>query len=187
MPTWGEILRELQATRGPSGQPDFDAMRRSYLRALSAYTRRSTILYATDFLSGSADPNAVSINLGDMQALMEVVKDLPGPTLDLVLHTPDGRPISRDEARARGIRITDLEADQMLQDAVLSVHHATMHTLAATAAAKIVETTWGAPTRCLPPRCSPSPHAGPRRRKRRQPSLGLQGSLCGERPQSGRR
>ena len=46
--------------------------------------------------------------------------------------------IGRDEARARGLHVTDLEANQALQDAVLSVHHATIHTFSGQAA-KIVE------------------------------------------------
>jgi hypothetical protein len=58
---------------------------------------------------------------------------------DYTTHYSHGRPIGRDQARGYGIKITDLEADQALQDAVLSVHHAVMHTLSGTAAAKIVE------------------------------------------------
>lgn len=50
-----------------------------------------------------------------------------------------GRPISRDEAGARGLIIEKLEDNQQLQDAVLSVFHATSHTFAATSCAKIIE------------------------------------------------
>jgi hypothetical protein len=50
-----------------------------------------------------------------------------------------GRPISRDDARAKGMNIVDLEADQLLQDAILSTYHATTHTFASTPTAKIVE------------------------------------------------
>jgi membrane-bound ClpP family serine protease len=326
MPTWGEILKELQNTPGPAGTPDFDRVRRKYLRALSEYTKRSAITYASDFLSGSSDPTAVAINLGDMQALMEVVKDLPGPKLDLILHTPGGspealeamvrylrtrfthirafiplaamsagtmwalacdeivmgkhsqlgpidpqfalafgeqvrfapaqavldqfdygvkecgtdpsklpawitilrsygpsllqecrsaqqlseslvstwlarymfqgeadadehakrvahaladygthyshsRPVDRDQARAHGLKIVNLEADQRLQDAVLSVHHATMHTLGGSAAAKIVENNLGRTFAVMqqtvqialgpPPGSAPAPGQGP--------------------------
>lgn len=38
-----------------------------------------------------------------------------------------------------GLHIIDLEADQRLQDAVLSVHHCYVHTFASTAAVKIIE------------------------------------------------
>ena len=38
--------------------------------------------------------------------------------------------INRDTAREHGLRVTDLEDDTDLQDAVLSVHHTTLHTFA---------------------------------------------------------
>jgi len=51
-----------------------------------------------------------------------------------------GKPISRDEARAHGMKIVDLEDDQPLQDAVLSAYHALTHTFAsAPQVLKIVE------------------------------------------------
>ena len=49
------------------------------------------------------------------------------------------RPIHRDAAVALGLVVDNLEADQALQDLVLSVFHATTHTFGATAAAKIIE------------------------------------------------
>jgi hypothetical protein len=50
-----------------------------------------------------------------------------------------GRPISRDVAEQRHMKIVRLEDDQSLQDAVLSVYHATAHTFARTGAVKIIE------------------------------------------------
>jgi hypothetical protein len=50
-----------------------------------------------------------------------------------------GRFIGRDEARSFGLVIDDLESDQSLQDAVLSVFHATTHTFSAAPATKIIE------------------------------------------------
>lgn len=50
-----------------------------------------------------------------------------------------GRFISRDQARKFGLVIDDLETDQGLQDAVLSVFHAATHTFAAVPAVKIIE------------------------------------------------
>jgi hypothetical protein len=46
--------------------------------------------------------------------------------------------ITREQARAQGLKITNLEKSPALQDAVLSVHHAVMHTFQSSAA-KIVE------------------------------------------------
>lgn len=51
-----------------------------------------------------------------------------------------GRPLTRDGLRKDlGLRIKDLEADQELQERVLTVYHAFMHTFAGTAAYKIIE------------------------------------------------
>lgn len=54
------------------------------------------------------------------------------------IHQSHALGIDRDQAKAQGVRIEDLEVNQDLQDAVLSVHHATMHTLQG-AGVKIVE------------------------------------------------
>ena len=51
-----------------------------------------------------------------------------------------GKPISRDDGRAHGMNIIDLESDQALQDAILSVYHSVMHTFGqAIQVTKIVE------------------------------------------------
>lgn len=89
MPSWGEILQEFQATavvRG--GQPDADGIRRRYLAHLHSLTGRPTILYSTDWLRNPGP--ATTIELGDMQGLMEVCRGLSGPTLDVILHSPGG-------------------------------------------------------------------------------------------------
>jgi hypothetical protein len=89
--TWGEILAEVQQSRSErGGQADFDGIRRRYLRELYELTGRATILYSTDWLSGP-QPN-VSIVLEDMQGMMEACKGLPGPDLDVILHSPGGSP-----------------------------------------------------------------------------------------------
>ena len=92
MPTWGEILAELQSqpNRLPNGTPDFDGVRRKYLSELAAQTGRPTIIYYTDWF-GKGGP-ASTITLEDMQGLMEVCKDLRGPSLDILLHSPGGSP-----------------------------------------------------------------------------------------------
>jgi len=50
-----------------------------------------------------------------------------------------GRHISMAKAVELGLPITALEGDQELQDRVLTVHHACAHTLAASAAVKLIE------------------------------------------------
>jgi hypothetical protein len=91
MATWGEILQELQTSpRLPNGNPDWDGVRRKYLTALSVRTGRNTIVYYTDFLK---NPSPItSITLQDMQGMMEVCRDLDGPSLDILLHSPGGSP-----------------------------------------------------------------------------------------------
>lgn len=89
MPSWGEILLELTSASVAGGSPTLlDDTRDKYLSKLVAVTGRSVVVYATDFL-GKGGPGT-SITLIDMQGLMEVFKDLPGPNLDLILLSPGG-------------------------------------------------------------------------------------------------
>jgi hypothetical protein len=50
-----------------------------------------------------------------------------------------GRRVSIDDARAQDLKVIDLEHDGAFQDAMLSVHHGYSHTLAGTAAFKLIE------------------------------------------------
>lgn len=89
MPSWGEILAEISASAAArGGQPDLDGIRRKYLTELHRLTGRDTIVYATDWLRG-AQPMS-SLDLGDMQGMMEVCQGLKGPELDVILHSPGG-------------------------------------------------------------------------------------------------
>lgn len=54
------------------------------------------------------------------------------------------RHISMEKAVSLGLKVKPLEDDSKLQDAVLTVHHACMHTLASTPAVKIIENHAGA-------------------------------------------
>ncbi len=94
MPTWGELIPELQAASAQYGASAFDVVRRKYLTALTAHTGRNSILYATKWTQpGGADPGLISISLEDVQGLMEVVHKLDGKQgLDLILHSPGGSP-----------------------------------------------------------------------------------------------
>jgi ClpP class serine protease len=55
------------------------------------------------------------------------------------LHHAHGRHLHRKELQEKGLKIVELEADQQLQDAVLSVHHAFIGTLLNTNCVKIIE------------------------------------------------
>lgn len=58
---------------------------------------------------------------------------------DHALTRSHARHISLDRARSLGLNVTALEADDALQDAVLTVHHACIQTLAGTRSYKIIE------------------------------------------------
>jgi ClpP class serine protease len=94
MPTWGELIPELQAASARHGLSAFDLVRRKYLAALSEHTGRNTILYATKWTQpGGADPGLISISLEDVQGMMEVIHGLDGSLgLDLIMHSPGGSP-----------------------------------------------------------------------------------------------
>jgi hypothetical protein len=92
MPTWSEILRELNDSRAQGSGPQFDAIRRKYLAQLYQHTKREIILYATKWTQHDVNvsPDAISIVEEDIQGIMEVIHGLKGPGLDLILHSPGG-------------------------------------------------------------------------------------------------
>jgi hypothetical protein len=55
------------------------------------------------------------------------------------LHRAHGRHLHRGELSQRGLNVTELESNDDLQDAVLSVHHSCMVTVGNTPAAKLIE------------------------------------------------
>lgn len=91
MPTWGQLLKEHVEYFQTNKEPPFDFLRRKYLKKLYDYTKRNTILYATAWTQKPEAPSyLLSINEGDIQGFMEVVHDLEGKQLDIVIHSPGG-------------------------------------------------------------------------------------------------
>ena len=91
MPTWGEILRELNETAAPDGTPDCDTVRRKYLKRLHSLTGRAAILYASAwFESRPIPPAELQIAPPDVGGLMEAVSNIRENELDLILHSPGG-------------------------------------------------------------------------------------------------
>ncbi len=91
MPTRNEILEEII----PNPPTNQDIVRRKYLKDLSDYTHRNTILYATAFDTTKAQlhgmPSSLtSIVLEDIRAFMSAIQGLKGDNLDLILHSPGG-------------------------------------------------------------------------------------------------
>jgi hypothetical protein len=96
VPTWGDQLTELGSdwTDG-AGNVDVDGFRRKYLTNLHALTGRNVVVYSSNWISPRGGDT--SINLGDIQGLMEVFKDLqPNLGLDLLLSSPGGDPTAAD-------------------------------------------------------------------------------------------
>lgn len=91
MPTWGEILSELQQEQTRTGQAPFDSVRRKYIAKLQAYTKRNTVLYASAWTQQKpVQPETISLNDEDISGFMEVVYQLKGNDLDIIIHSPGG-------------------------------------------------------------------------------------------------
>jgi len=98
MPTWGELLIELNQLISNRQPNPHDFLRRKYLTELYQKTGRNVILYASAWTqTGSVvDPGLLSINEEDLQGLMEVVHNLQGNKLDLIIHSPGGSPTATE-------------------------------------------------------------------------------------------
>lgn len=90
MGNWESIANEVIATGGLNA---LDVVRRRKIADVVAITNRSLIIYAVD--SPVSNPikgqiGDISISLTDKDGFDEVTRNLPGPNLDVVLHTPGG-------------------------------------------------------------------------------------------------
>jgi hypothetical protein len=93
MATWNEILTEIQkapAQTDPTAPSPFDSVRRKYLRQLADRVGHPVIVYATAFLDPAKSRGDVSIHMGDKEGFLEVTRDLPSGSLDVILHSPGG-------------------------------------------------------------------------------------------------
>ena len=72
----------------------------------------------------------------DIDTLIEQIKT---ELCDHAVSLSHSRHLSLTKCKEIGLEILELESDQMLQDLVLSVHHATMQTMFNTPAFKIIE------------------------------------------------
>lgn len=96
MPIWSQILDEQRRTLQPNGAPDFDSVRRKYLRACQEHTTRNTILFASAWIQKPQLGFGTIIADDDVQGLMEAVHGLTGDRLDLILHSPGGSPAAAE-------------------------------------------------------------------------------------------
>lgn len=100
MPSWGELLIELQPHKDETGREvqalSFDELRHKYIRLLSEKTGRNTISYYSGWLKQNRDQN-IDINDSDITGFMNAMKDLDcSKGLDLILHTPGGNPTATE-------------------------------------------------------------------------------------------
>lgn len=85
MPSWGQVLTDIELTRNP-----LDSMRRKYLRTMYKYTKRNIIAYYSAFIQ-KPNINGCGIDENDKNAFMQAVYGLDkSKGLDLILHTPGG-------------------------------------------------------------------------------------------------
>ena len=93
MPTWKELLAEIQAVKPPAGA--HDVVRKKYLRRLHKLTGRNVIVYYSGWLQkpelqrqGFA---GFEVNDSDKNGFMAAINKLDrSKGLDLLLHTPGG-------------------------------------------------------------------------------------------------
>lgn len=84
MPNWHQILEELK--KAGSSQ---DVIRRKYIRALSEYSGRNTIIYYSGWLQKNTQ--GTQVDDSDKTGFMTVIHELDRTKgLDLILHTPGG-------------------------------------------------------------------------------------------------
>lgn len=100
MPTWGELLSEIQPKTAPDGKiipgADLNQLREKYLNELSKLTGRNVIAYYSGWLKPGRKHN-VDINDSDITGFMNALKGMDcSKGLDLILHTPGGIPTATE-------------------------------------------------------------------------------------------
>lgn len=96
MPTWGQILREINSLQNQGVDSPFDRARRFYLENLHDHTGRDTILYSTAWTQPGGS-SGVSIDDRDVHAFMEVIHGLDTDQLDVIIHSPGGSAESAEQ------------------------------------------------------------------------------------------
>jgi ATP-dependent protease ClpP protease subunit len=82
-----DVISEVQSRRVESSQ---DYVLKKYLKRLSKFTDRVTILYASAFTEKEAAGRVLQINRQDASCLMAAASEMQGRELDLILHSPGG-------------------------------------------------------------------------------------------------
>lgn len=89
MPTKREISEEILNIKNQAQ----DIVRRKYLKELSDFTNRDTILYCSAYATSKANmasSNSISLVLDDIQGFMSALHGLSNDKLDIIIHSPGG-------------------------------------------------------------------------------------------------
>ena len=100
MPTWGELLYELQSRKNAEGIDvpglTLDQLRAKYLKMLSDKTGRNVIAYYSGWLKQGRNQN-IDINDSDITGFMNAIHGLDcSKGVDIILHTPGGNPTATE-------------------------------------------------------------------------------------------
>lgn len=100
MPSWGELLNELQPHKDKNGKEvpglTVDELRGKYLGKLYEQTGRNVIAYYSGWLKPGGSSN-IDINDSDIIGFMNAMKGIDcSKGLDLILHTPGGNPTATE-------------------------------------------------------------------------------------------
>lgn len=96
MPTWNEILENLNIDNNPNGINQISLLRKEYINKLASYRNRNIIVYYSGWLE---KPNTPGVNIDDidMNGFMSAVNKLDKTKgLDVILHTPGGNPTATE-------------------------------------------------------------------------------------------
>ena len=99
MPTWGQILKEVNESarlRAPAG-PDLDGIRHKYLQGLRLVSGRAIISYSSGWLQKRNSRITYSVEGSDVHGFMECCYGVEQRELDLVLHSPGGSPQAAEQ------------------------------------------------------------------------------------------
>ncbi len=99
MPTWGQILKEVNESarvRAPAS-PDLDGIRHKYLQGLSRLSGRAVISYSSGWLQKRNSRITYSVEGSDVHGFMECCYGVEQRELDLVLHSPGGSPQAAEQ------------------------------------------------------------------------------------------
>jgi hypothetical protein len=97
MPSWGDILERINEAKERLGQEGYDVVRQHYVSNLADETGNDVILYSTGWSAATESGANTSITDADIQGFMEALSGMDGDALDLVIHSPGGKPEAAEQ------------------------------------------------------------------------------------------